>query len=130
MFDYGKESQLNPEIKKVYLAGPMTGYEEYNYPAFEAAEKGLRALGYEVVSPREISLAHGSNDWAFCLKEDIRELVHCNAIVTLEGWVQSKGATLECYIAWRLKIPILRYPKLEVIEDVILEGYLCHGGRR
>ncbi len=30
----------------IYISGPMTGYPEYNYPAFMAAEKKLRSLGH------------------------------------------------------------------------------------
>jgi len=27
---------------KVYISGPMTGYKDFNYPAFFAAEKFLK----------------------------------------------------------------------------------------
>lgn len=109
----------------------MTGYSDHNKQAFIDACQYLRDRGFEVVSPKELSDQHGyGHNWEYYLKNDIRELVGCDAVVVLNGWMKSKGATLECYIAWRLKIPILRYPSLEVIENEILEGYLCHGGLR
>ncbi|MCS8243350.1 DUF4406 domain-containing protein [Pseudomonas aeruginosa] len=35
-------------MHRVYLAGPMTGLPDFNYPAFNAEEKRIRALGYIV----------------------------------------------------------------------------------
>ena len=34
---------------KLYIAGPMTGYVELNFPAFNAEAARLRALGFEIV---------------------------------------------------------------------------------
>ena len=39
---------------KVYLAGPMAGYKDHNFPAFNAKAAELRALGHEVFNPAEI----------------------------------------------------------------------------
>lgn len=44
---------------RVYLAGPMTGYKENNFPAFARAAEALRNLGLDVVSPAEMDLANG-----------------------------------------------------------------------
>lgn len=38
----------------VYIAGPMSGKKDYNYPAFEAAAAEIRAAGYNVISPHEL----------------------------------------------------------------------------
>lgn len=36
---------------KLYIAGPMTGLPEFNYPAFMDAERRLIAAGYEIENP-------------------------------------------------------------------------------
>ena len=47
---------------KVYIAGPMSGYEEFNFPAFNKAEELLRkSYGYEhVVNPAKLHPHHRS----------------------------------------------------------------------
>lgn len=91
---------------KVYLTGPMTGYPEFNYPAFGEAAVALRAAGVEVISPHEVNPADGEeHEWAWYLRRDIVALVDCDAVVRLPGSDASKGSRLECYIAAALGMP-------------------------
>jgi nucleoside 2-deoxyribosyltransferase len=87
----------------LYLAGPMTGYLEHNYPAFTAAAKALRELGHVVMSPHETSPCTDHQNplpWSYYVKRDIAMLVtYCDAIVLLPGYEKSKGAALEHVIA-------------------------------
>ena len=39
--------------KRIYIAGPMTGHAEHNFPAFHAAAKRLHEAGWEVVNPAD-----------------------------------------------------------------------------
>ena len=39
---------------RVYIAGPMTGIPQYNFPEFDRVATLLRAMGYDVVSPAEL----------------------------------------------------------------------------
>ena len=83
----------------------MTGYPEWNFPAFHSKTAELRALGHEVINPAEINPdVHMS--WADCMRSDIQALVTCDAIQMLHGWEKSKGATLEHHIAERLEMEI------------------------
>jgi hypothetical protein len=88
---------------KVYVSGPMTGYEDYNRPAFHRATRHLRDLGFTVVNPAELDEADGSAEeiqsHAWYLKRDIAALLTCDAIYLLPGWKHSKGATLEKQVA-------------------------------
>jgi hypothetical protein len=86
---------------RLYLAGPMTGIKDLNFPAFHRAAASLRASGYEVVNPAEIN-CDPTAGWAFCMRKDIAELVTCEAIGLLPGWEKSRGAKLEHHIATQL----------------------------
>lgn len=96
-----------------YLSGPMTGYPEFNFPAFTAAAASLRELGLCVVSPHEIDSEHGK-PWDVYLRNDIRALVDCTHVATLPGWELSRGAQLEVHIAQQLGMPVV--PLLVALE--------------
>lgn len=93
---------------KIYIAGPMTGHPELNFPTFHAVAARLRADGHDVVNPAEIN-ADPSKGWIDCMRADIRELVTCDAIYLLPGWAESRGATLEHHIATRLGFAVLTH---------------------
>lgn len=104
---------------KLYIAGPMTGIPEQNFPAFHARAAQLRAEGHEVINPAEINGGEEENDlvarmtvaelaehWRKCMRKDITELVTCDGIAMLDGWTRSKGATLEHHIARALGLTV------------------------
>lgn len=79
---------------KLYLAGPMTGYAELNFPAFHAEAARLRSLGFEIVNPAEINVDPLAQ-WLDCMRADIRGLVTCDGVALLPGWERSRGARIE-----------------------------------
>lgn len=83
---------------RVYIAGPMTGYADLNFPAFHAEAKALRVAGLEVINPAEINV-DPKMGWSTCMRADIAQLVTCDRIHLLPGWSNSKGASLEHHIA-------------------------------
>ncbi len=87
-------------MTRIYLAGPMTGLPEFNYPAFHAEAERLRALGFEVVSPAEINPEGGT--WEECMRKDIAVLVTCDAVALLPGWENSRGAMIENFLGEQL----------------------------
>lgn len=93
-------------MNRFYLAGPMTGYPDLNFPAFHAEATRLRALGFDIVNPAEIN-ADPNAGWAACLRSDIAQLVTCHGVMLLPGWAASRGATLELHIAKALCMPAL-----------------------
>jgi hypothetical protein len=92
-----------------YLSGPMAGYPENNFPAFQQAQDELTSLGYSVLSPHTIN--HGATvEWADFLRRDIAIMVeHCSGIILLRGWPQSRGARLELSTAVALDWPVYYY---------------------
>jgi nucleoside 2-deoxyribosyltransferase len=92
---------------KVYLSGPMSGIEDFNFPAFEKEAKRLRAANIEVVSPHEVN-PDTTMTWEQCLRADIKALCDCDTLVLMDGWESSKGANLELHIAHRLGMTVVQ----------------------
>lgn len=104
----------------------MTGLPEFNFPAFHAAARKLRELGYEVANPAEINSETGG-DWHYYLRADIKALCDCDTLALLPGWEGSKGAHLELHVAHRLGMEVMAVEKLvgpnaEVRGDAPLYG--------
>lgn len=91
--------------QRIYIAGPMTGLPDLNFPAFHAEAARLRAQGHTVINPAEIN-PDTSMSWQQCMRTDIAQLVTCDAVQLLPGWERSKGATLEHHIAERLDLVV------------------------
>lgn len=89
---------------KIYLAGPMTGYVDHNFPAFNYAAKVLRERGHEVVNPAEL-VEDPTKPWEYYMRRDIPLLCQCEAIALLPGFTASRGAELEQTIASALGMP-------------------------
>lgn len=79
---------------RLYVAGPMTGHPELNFPAFNATAAALRAAGHEVENPAEIN-PDPAAEWTDCMFADLKALTDCDAIVMLPGWEKSPGAQIE-----------------------------------
>lgn len=91
---------------RLYVAGPMTGYPEYNYPAFDAAQAQLRRAGYDAVSPAVHDITGEIKSWQFYERAALRLLLECDAVALLRGWSKSKGAMLEVRVARELEMPV------------------------
>lgn len=113
---------------KIYLAGPMRGIAEFNFPAFHACAGKLRAGGHEVFSPAERDIrVHGDafskdnptgdnakaeRDHGFNLREALADDLdwicrHADAIALMPGWGASKGANAEHATAAALGLEII-----------------------
>lgn len=91
---------------KIYIAGPMTGIKDFNYPAFNAEAARLRALGHEVLNPAE-NPAPPCGSWAGYMRLALRQLIECECVVLLPGWIESKGAMIERNLAQALGMAIV-----------------------
>jgi hypothetical protein len=91
---------------RVYIAGPMTGYPEYNFPAFHHTAQVMRDIGYTVISPAELEEGKLGETWEYYMRRDLPLLCTCDMVVVLEGWEKSRGARLEVQTARALGIPV------------------------
>ena len=113
---------------KLYLAGPMRGIPEFNFPAFKIAAEILRSRGYEVFNPAEkdnerhgtdISKGNTTGDETVAAKThgfNLREALgvdlawiceHADGIALLPGWENSKGAKAEHATAVALGLKVI-----------------------
>lgn len=106
-----------------YIAGPMSGYDDHNYPAFNAMAEQLRGAGLQVINPAELH-PDTTHPWGWYLRRDLAELVKCSRVVFLDGWFNSRGARLEHHVAAALDLHLV-YP--DEVEAFIRDRFRCIG---
>ena len=125
---------MNNEKPIVYIAGPMSGYPDFNHAAFNKKASELHRFGVNVLNPAEIDGGSTDKPWEYYMRKAIALLVQADAVVVLDGWENSKGAKLELTIATALRIPV-EYPtpipptREKVQETVLQETVLQEADR-
>ena len=103
--------------KTIYIAGPMAGFTELNFPAFYKAEEKLMKNGWRVVNPARFDYVF--NVYGESIKGKLLDAVceseraaipHLDAIYLLKGWEKSKGAKRELFVA-------LQHDLMVVVEE-------------
>jgi uncharacterized protein DUF4406 len=97
-----------------YLAGPMSGLPDFNYPAFSKTAAALRARGFTVINPAENPRQGGS--WAEYMRDSLVMVSGADAVALLPGWEASKGARLEVHCARELGMPVVWADTLLPVE--------------
>lgn len=96
----------------VYIAGPMTGIEDFNYPAFRTAESELGKRGIECLNPADSEQHNDTGKpqaWDWYMRHALRMVTQSDAICLLPGWEQSRGAQIEVTVAEALGLDIRPY---------------------
>lgn len=124
-----------PRPSSVYLAGPMSGLPEFNYPAFTEAAAFLRSLGYKVFNPAENHGGRTDLDLIDYFREDLPQVMDAEGIAVLPGWQNSKGAQIEVMLATHLGKTLIDATTAETLsppedESVLEEAQRLVGGDR
>lgn len=82
-------------VSAVYIAGPMTGIEDFNYPLFNQVAAQLRERGYVVHNPAENDGGSSGKPWEFYMRLALRSMLECDQVCLLPGWESSRGARIE-----------------------------------
>ena len=109
-------------LKKVYISGPMTGYENNNYPAFFAAEEQLKQAGYDVINPaRNTPPDPATATWESFMRMAIKQVCDADFVARLDGWEFSKGANIEIDLAHKICVPVFPIDTLVNGHNILKE---------
>lgn len=116
--------------KKIYIAGPMTGYPDFNFPAFYAAAAYFKSRGWTVFNPAdkegetlsEESRVNGdaklAQEGGFNFRDvyawDVNRVIEADAIYMLPGWENSPGAIGEHAVAVAMR---RHYPEYQIMYE-------------
>lgn len=92
---------------RYYLAGPMSGHENFNRPRFNEIAAILRDQDFSVWNPAELEVE--GDDYNQYMREGLSRLVECHALILIPGWETSKGTKIEIMLARILHMPIYLY---------------------
>ncbi len=115
-------------MKTIYLAGPMRGIAQFNFPAFMEATARLRSEGHRVFSPAENDqdklgddfgvdnatgdIGEATKEEGFSLRDALKDDLswicdNATHIALLPGWENSNGSKAEWSLAVALDLGII-----------------------
>ena len=138
-------------LRSCYLAGPMRGHAELNFPAFHKATAWLRKENWTVFSPAERDESDPvlNGDWAitgtrgldYYMQYDLAAVAQTDCVICLPGWETSQGARLETMVAVELGHPVfeivqkkagpflLGQPNIESVDNARVAAEFIAGTR-
>jgi len=120
--------------RAIYIAGPMSGYDGFNFPAFDEAAEELGKLGWNVINPAEMDREIGFDPYRdadkvdaeflhLAMLRDTEAIMHrADAMAMLPGWERSTGAKAEYALARWKHIPVYQWPGMEEIPKAAAVG--------
>jgi len=117
-------------FKRVYIAGPMRGVKDFNFPAFDTARDLANKNGWDPISPADIDRESGVHENTDIAEVDTHKAARvfaqrdCNAIIDLlaeygdaiamlPGWTKSTGARAEFFLASWVGLQVLNAVTME-----------------
>lgn len=111
---------------RVYLAGPMTGIPEFNFPEFDRNAAILESAGHTVFNPAQMDRELGFDPTVpevsgqflrDALRRDLSAICGADAIAMIQGWEKSGGARIEWMLAVHLGLEIIYLRKNDGCND-------------
>lgn len=116
----------------IYISGPMRGFPDFNFPAFDKARDFYLDAGFSVISPADVeraidgpdahALPENPKQHAYAARDIVAIFYFADHVVVLPGWEKSTGARAEVALAHWLKVPVQEFQTGNRIEpgDVTL----------
>ena len=95
------------QLKIAYLAGPMFGHKDLNFPFFHAVAARWRGAGYAVFNPAESFGGRQDLELIDYYRVGLVNVLSSHFLILLPDWQKSKGSNLEKTIAEHVGIPIV-----------------------
>ena len=106
----------------IYLSGPMSGYDDFNFPAFNEAASRWRASGFEVINPAENFGGDTGLPREVYLRHDVMNVAGAHGIAVLPDYELSAGSRLEVTIAQHLDMPMFDALTMRRVVDPPVYG--------
>jgi hypothetical protein len=121
---------------RIYISGPMRGYPQHNFAAFDAASSRIANAGWEPFNPaqqdrerHECVDAESPEFIRAAMRRDLEAIFGCHKVAVLQGWRHSEGAVTEVCLACVLRLPILDALTLHDITAEVREWWYSTLGR-
>lgn len=120
------------EGNRCYIAGPMRGIDEFNFPSFDLARDMWAAKGWSAISPADMDREHGLSEknppqadvklMREVMSRDCKAILGLcpgsgDCLLVLPGWEKSKGSAVEVALARFMGLPVVRAFDGEVVPE-------------
>lgn len=111
-----------PRKSKVYISGPISSLKyEVAKSRFARGAEFATSMGFKAINPMTFGEVDAEKPWEQYMREDIKVLLECDAIMMLEGWRDSRGAKIEKFVAEQMGIDVLGQDCLPIQEEPVTE---------
>jgi len=114
---YPKPTPQGDDCPTMYLAGPMRGHKQNNFPSFFQCEEQLTKHGYSIINPARLDIEAGFDPdvsevtlsfLCEAFARDLPQICMADGIFLIEGWAESEGvAKIELPLCQALNKKIL-----------------------